>query len=263
MTSVKVRSPQEVGKARQAGHLIAQVLAMIKHHVVAGVTTEELDDICREYIVDTLKCVPANIGFYGYPKTACISPNSVVCHGIPSKDKRLKSGDIVNIDVTLCKDGWYGDSSRMFVVGEASILAKRLVCTTYDALCAGIRTVRPGATLGDVGYAIEKVAKAAGFGVVREYGGHGIGDVYHDEPHVSHFGRPGEGLILSEGMIFTIEPMLNAGSAAVRKLNDGWTVVTKDRSLSAQWEHMIAVTSAGYEVLTPWPDGFGEYQPIG
>jgi methionyl aminopeptidase len=263
MKSIKYRTPDEVAKARKAGHLIAEVLAMLKPHVKPGVSTEELDDLCRDYIVNQLKCTPSNIGYHGYPKTACISPNHVVCHGIPSKDKKLKKGDIVNVDVTLTTpDGWYGDSSRMFIVGEANVLARRLVTTTYEALRAGIRQVRPGATLGDVGHAIQQVAHAAGFSVVREYGGHGIGDIYHDDPHVNHFGSPGEGVKLKEGMIFTIEPMLNAGGSAIRELNDGWTVVTRDHSLSAQWEHMVTVTKDGFEILTPWPDGLGEYSAI-
>ncbi len=262
MKSLKIRSPEEVAKARTAGHLIAEVLAMLKPHVVPGVTTGELDDLCHDYIVNKLGCIPSNVGYHGFPKTACVSPNHVVCHGIPSPDKKLKKGDIVNVDVTLTKDGWFGDSSRMFFVGEPGPLAKRLVTTTYEALRAGIRQVRPGATLGDVGHAIQQVALAAGYSVVREYGGHGIGDVYHDEPHVNHFGRPGEGLRLQEGMIFTIEPMINAGQAAIKELADGWTVVTKDHSLSAQWEHMVAVTKDGFEILTPWPDGLGEYPPI-
>lgn len=263
MKSLKIRTPEEVAKARKAGHLIAEVLAMLKPHVVPGVTTAELDKLCHDYIVDKLGCVPSNVGYHGFPATACISPNHVVCHGIPCKDKRLKKGDIVNVDVTLTTpDGWFGDSSRMFIVGEANVLARRLVNVTYDALCAGIRQVRPGATLGDVGHAIQKVAHAAGFSVVREYGGHGIGDVYHDEPHVNHFGRPGEGLKLQEGMIFTIEPMINAGGAAIRELSDGWTVVTRDHSLSAQWEHMVTVTADGFEVLTTWPDGTGDYPAI-
>lgn len=253
MKSIKLRTPDEVAQARHAGHLIAEVLAMLKPYVVPGVTTEELDERCRAYIVDDLKCTPSNIGYHGYPKTACISPNHVVCHGIPSKDKTLKKGDIVNVDVTLTTpDGWYGDSSRMFIVGEANVLARRLVMTTYEALRAGIRQVRPGATLGDVGHAIQKVAHAAGFSVVREYGGHGIGTVYHDDPHVNHFGRPGEGLKLQEGMIFTIEPMINAGKRDIKDgpEKDGWTIVTRDHSLSAQWEHTILVTETGYEVLT-------------
>ena len=262
MKSLKIRSPEEVAKARTAGHLIAEVLAMLKPHVVPGVTTGELDDLCHDYIVNKLGCIPSNVGYHGFPKTACVSPNHVVCHGIPSPDKKLKKGDIVNVDVTLTKDGWFGDSSRMFFVGEPGPLAKRLVTTTYEALRAGIRQVRPGATLGDVGHAIQQVALAAGYSVVREYGGHGIGDIYHDEPHVNHFGRPGEGLRLQEGMIFTIEPMINAGQAAIKELSDGWTVVTKDHSLSAQWEHMVTVTKDGFEILTPWPDGLGEYAAI-
>ncbi|PZP36689.1 MAG: type I methionyl aminopeptidase [Roseateles depolymerans] len=262
MKSIKIRSPEEVAKARTAGHLIAEVLAMLKPHVVPGVTTGELDDLCHDYIVNKLGCIPSNVGYHGFPKTACVSPNHVVCHGIPSPDKKLKKGDIVNVDVTLTKDGWFGDSSRMFFVGEPGPLAKRLVTTTYEALRAGIRQVRPGATLGDVGHAIQQVALAAGYSVVREYGGHGIGDIYHDEPHVNHFGRPGEGLRLQEGMIFTIEPMINAGQAAIKELSDGWTVVTKDHSLSAQWEHMVTVTKDGFEILTPWPDGLGEYAAI-
>jgi methionyl aminopeptidase len=257
MKSLKLRTPEEIAKARAAGHLIAEVLAMLKPHVVPGVSTEELDTICHDYIVNELKCIPSNVSYHGFPKTACISPNHVVCHGIPSKDKKLKKGDIVNVDVTLTKDGWFGDSSRMFIVGEANVLARRLVNTTYEALRAGIRQVRPGATLGDVGHAIQKVAHAAGFSVVREYGGHGIGDVYHDDPHVNHFGRPGEGLKLQEGMIFTIEPMINAGAAGIRELNDGWTVVTRDKSLSAQWEHMVHVTETGFEVLTLAPGETG------
>lgn len=248
--SIKIRTPDEVARAREAGHLIAEVLAMLKPHVVPGVTTAELDDLCHDYIVGTLKCIPSNIGYHGYPRTACISPNHVVCHGIPSKDKKLKKGDIVNIDVTLTKDGWFGDSSRMFIVGEANVLARRLVMTTYEALRAGIRQVRPGATLGDVGFAIQKVAHEAGFSVVREYGGHGIGDVYHDEPHVNHFGRPGEGLRLQEGMIFTIEPMINVGSWRDTTWPDNWTAVTADGSLSAQFEHTVLVTEDGYDILT-------------
>lgn len=260
---IKFRSAAEIAKAREAGGLAARVLAMIAPHVQPGVTTDDLDEICRNFIVDELKCTPANIGYHGYPKTLCSSVNHVVCHGIPSADKRLKKGDIVNLDVALITpDGWFGDTSRMYVVGEANVLARRLVNTTYEAMRAGIRQVRPGATLGDVGHAIQQVAHAAGFSIVREYGGHGIGDIYHDEPHVNHFGRPGEGVRLQEGMIFTVEPMINAGRPEVRELADGWTVVTRDHSLSAQWEHMVAVTADGFEVLTPWPDGLGGYPAI-
>lgn len=256
-----IRSQAEIGMAKRAGALAADVLAMIAQHVRPGITTGELDRICHAYIVDELKAIPANIGYNGYPKTILTSVNHVVCHGIPS-DKRLKDGDIVNIDVAVNKDGWFGDTSRMYFVGEPGPLARRLVRTTYEAMRAAILAVRPGATLGDVGHAIQTVAHREGFAVVREYCGHGIGTVYHDEPQVLNFGRPGTGLVLEPGMIFTIEPMLNAGRPATRALADGWTVVTTDRSLSAQWEHMVAVTESGFEVLTAWPDGLGDYSPI-
>ncbi|WIT13163.1 type I methionyl aminopeptidase [Paucibacter sediminis] len=259
---VKIRTADEIAKAREAGRLAAQVLHMITPFVQPGVSTDALDKICHDYIVDELKVTPANIGYHGYPKTLCSSVNEVVCHGIPSASKILKDGDIVNLDVAVIKDGWFGDTSRMYYVGEPKPLARRLVDTTYEAMRAGIMKVRPGATLGDVGFAIQRVAHAAGFSVVREYGGHGIGDVYHDEPHVLHFGRPGEGLRLKEGMIFTVEPMINAGKRGVKDLADGWTVVTMDRSLSAQWEHMVLVTASGFELLTPWPEGFGAYPAI-
>jgi methionyl aminopeptidase len=258
---VKIRSEAEIAQSRRAGQLAAQVLAMLGEHVRPGVTTNELDRICHDYIVDVLGAIPANIGYHGYPKTVCASVNHVVCHGIPS-DKPLKHGDIVNIDVALIEDGWFGDTSRMYYVGEPSGLARRLVDTTYEAMRAGIRQVRPGATLGDIGHAIQRVAQREGFSVVREYCGHGIGDIYHDAPDVVHYGRPGEGLTLKPGMIFTIEPMINAGRAATLELDDGWTVVTKDRSLSAQWEHMVLVTDQGFEVLTAWPDGYGTYPAI-
>jgi methionyl aminopeptidase len=261
MARVPIKSEADIAMARQAGGLAADVLRMIADHVRPGVTTDELDRLCHDYIVDVLKAVPANIGYHGYPKTVCTSVNHVICHGIPSA-KRLKNGDIVNIDVALIKDGWYGDTSRMYFVGEPSVLARRLVRTTYEAMRAGILAVKPGATLGDVGHAIQTVAHREGFSVVREYCGHGIGQVYHDEPQVLHYGRPGQGLTLQAGMLFTIEPMINAGKAATTQLADGWTVVTKDRSLSAQWEHMVVVTESGFEILTPWPDGFGDYSPI-
>ena len=258
---VAIRSEAEIAMARRAGMLAAEVLQMIAEHVKPGVTTDELDRRCHDYIVDVQQAIAANVGYHGYPKTTCISVNHVICHGIPS-DKKLKNGDIVNIDIAIIKDGWFGDTSRMYFVGEPSILAKRLVRTTYQAMRAGIEQVRPGATLGDVGHAIQSVAEGEGFSVVREYCGHGIGQIYHDEPQVVHFGKPGAGLKLETGMIFTIEPMINAGKAAIKQLPDGWTVVTKDRSLSAQWEHMVAVTERGFEVLTPWPDGYGDYAPI-
>lgn len=258
---VTIRSESEIAMARRAGMLAADVLQMIAGHVRPGITTDELDRLCHDYIVNVQQAVPANIGYHGYPKTVCASVNHVICHGIPS-DKALKNGDILNIDVAIIKDGWFGDTSRMFFVGEPGILAKRLVRTTYEAMRAGIQQVRPGATLGDVGHAIQTVAHREGFSVVREYCGHGIGQIYHDEPQVMHVGRPGEGLTLKPGMVFTIEPMINAGKAAVKHLPDGWTVVTKDHSLSAQWEHMVAVTESGFEILTPWPDGYGDYAPI-
>lgn len=244
----------ELAMARAAGAAAADVLHMLAPHVRAGVSTDELDRLCHDYIVGELKAVAANIGFYGYPKTVCASVNHVVCHGLPS-DKRLKDGDIVNIDVAVEKDGWFGDTSRMYCVGTPSVLARRLVDVTYEAMWAGIRAVRPGARLGDVGHAIQSVARREGFSVVREYGGHGIGREYHGEPHVLHFGKPGTGLVLEPGMVFTIEPILNAGGAGTRELRDGWTVVTKDHSLSAQWEHMVAVTEDGFEVLSGWPEG--------
>ncbi|KRD54971.1 methionine aminopeptidase [Acidovorax sp. Root275] len=259
---VPIRSAEELVMARRAAQLAAEVLDMIEPHVVPGVSTETLDSICHDFIVNVQGATPANVGYLGYPKTVLTSVNHVVCHGIPSPHQVLKKGDIVNIDVAVNKDGWFGDTSRMFCVGAPSVLARRLVETTYEALRAGIRQVKPGATLGDVGHAIAAVAQREHFTVVREYCGHGIGQVYHDEPQVLHYGRRGEGLTLEAGMIFTIEPMLNAGKRETKELADGWTVVTKDRSLSAQWEHMVAVTPDGYEVLTAWPGGTGAYPPI-
>jgi len=259
---VKINTPDEIAMSRAAGKLAAAVLDMITPHVKPGVSTEELDKLCHDYIVDELKAIPANIGYHGFPKTVCASVNHVVCHGIPSPTKTLKKGDIVNIDVAVIKDGWFGDTSRMYFAGEPSPQARRLVNTTYEAMRAGIMQVRPGATLGDVGHAIQSIAHRDGFSVVREYCGHGIGKIYHDEPQVLHYGKRGEGLRLEEGMIFTIEPMINAGKRGVKELQDGWTVVTQDHSLSAQWEHMVVVTANGFEVLTPWPDGTGAYEAI-
>lgn len=250
---VPIHTPEELVMARRAAVLAAEVLAMVAPHVKAGATTEALDKLCHDHIVNVQQAIPANVGYHGFTKTICTSVNHVVCHGVPS-DKPLKNGDIVNIDVALIKDGWYGDTSRMYFVGEPSIKARRLVDTTYEALCAGIRVVRPGATLGDIGHAIQTVAHQNGYSVVEEYCGHGVGRVYHDEPQVLHYGKRGEGLTLRTGMMFTIEPMLNAGKRFVRTLNDHWTVITRDRSLSAQWEHMVAVTDSGFEVLTSWPD---------
>ncbi len=250
---VSSKTPDEIEKMRVAGRLAAEVLAILTPHVKPGVTTEELDVIAHDYIVKVQKCIPANVGYRGYPKTLCTSVNNVICHGIPSPSKVLKDGDIVNIDVTVIKDGWHGDTSRMYFVGEPSVKARRLVETTREALRRAIRIVRPGATLGDIGHAIQSYVESERFSVVREYCGHGIGQVYHDEPQVLHYGKPGEGLTLKEGMTFTIEPMVNEGARFSRVLPDGWTVVTKDKSLSAQWEHTIAVTADGAEILTRLP----------
>lgn len=259
---VSIKSKQDIEKLRISGRLAAQVLQMIGEHVKPGVTTEYLDDLCHDYIVNTLKVIPANVGYHGYTKTTCISPNEVVCHGIPSSKTILKDGDIINIDVAVIKDGFYGDTSRMYYVGQVKPEAKKLVDTTYEAMRAGIHAVKPGATLGDIGYAIQSVAHREGFSIVREYCGHGIGQVYHEQPSVLHYGQPGQGLVVKKGMVFTIEPMVNAGKARVKELKDGWTVVTTDKSLSAQWEHMVAVTDTGFEVLSPWPEGTGSYPEI-
>lgn len=252
--AIRRRTPAEIDKARHAARLAADVLRWIGPHVKPGVSTAELDRLCHAHIVDKLKVKPANLGYSGFPATICASPNQVICHGIPN-DKPLVEGDILNIDVAVNASGWFGDTARMYFVGKPSEPARRLVLTTYEAMWAGIRQVRPGATLGDVGHAIESVARREGFRVVRDYCGHGIGDVYHDTPEVLHYGHPGQGLRLEPGMLFTIEPMLNAGRAESRELADGWTVVSADGSLSAQWEHMVAVTEHGFEVLTLWPTG--------
>ncbi|MEZ5463745.1 MAG: type I methionyl aminopeptidase [Lysobacteraceae bacterium] len=251
--SVTIKTPEQIEKMRVAGRMVAEVLEMIGEYVQPGVTTEELDVRCHDFIVNELKAIPANVGYKGFPATSCTSVNNVICHGIPSPAKILKDGDIINIDVTVIKDGWHGDHSRMFVAGEPSVLAKRLVEVTREAMWRGIRAVKPGATLGDVGHAIQTYAESERFSVVREYCGHGIGQIYHEDPQVLHYGRPGAGLKLEKGMTFTIEPMVNAGARHTRLLPDGWTVVTKDRSLSAQWEHTIAVTDDGAEVLTRIP----------
>ncbi|XWJ92697.1 type I methionyl aminopeptidase [Phytobacter ursingii] len=261
MMNIKLHSPQEIEMARAAGHAAANVLEMIKPHVRPGVTTDAIDTLCHDFIRHELKVIPANIGYNGYTRTVCTSVNHVVCHGIPS-EKRLKDGDIINIDVAIIKDGWYGDTSRMYFVGEPSVRARRLTTITYESMVAGMNAVRPGATLGDIGAAIQQVAESAGFSVVKEYCGHGVGQEYHAEPQILHYGRPGTGLVLKKGMIFTIEPMINAGKAATSVLSDGWTVVTKDRSLSAQWEHMVAVTDTGFDLLTPWPDPSPEYSGL-
>ena len=241
---------------RVAGKLASEVLDYLTPFVQAGVTTNALDKLAHDYIVDVQGGIPAPLNYKGggntpYPKSICTSVNHQVCHGIPN-DKALKKGDIVNIDVTVIKDGWHGDTSRRFMVGEVSIAAKRLCAITYDAMWHGIKMVRPGIHLGDIGYAIQKFAEGQGFSVVREFCGHGIGRVFHEEPQVLHYGRPGTLEKLVEGMTFTIEPMINAGRKDIKDgpEKDGWTIVTQDRSLSAQWEHTVLVTSTGYEVLT-------------
>jgi methionyl aminopeptidase len=244
-----IKSAEEIEKMRVAGRLAASVLDMITPHVQAGVTTAELDRICHQFIVNDLHAIPAPLNYRGFPKSVCTSVNHVICHGIPG-EKKLKNGDIINIDVTVIKDEFHGDTSRMFSVGKAPIRATRLIETCYEAMKAGIEQVRPGTRLGDIGSVIQTLAEAAGFSVVREYCGHGIGRGFHEDPQVLHYGRPGTGLELTEGMTFTIEPMINAGRKETRLLADGWTVVTRDHSLSAQWEHTIAVTADGYEVLT-------------
>ncbi len=252
-----VTDPNELAQMRAACQAAADILDFITPHVKPGVTTGELDRLCQQRMAE-LGVRSATIGYAppGYPPftgAICTSVNHVVCHGIPG-DKVLKNGDIVNIDVTVIKDGWYGDSSRMYVAGEPSILARRLINVTFECMWIGIAQVRPGATLGDVGHAIQKHAEQNGFSVVREYCGHGIGRRFHEDPQVLHYGRPGTGVKLVEGMIFTIEPMINAGKRDIRQLPDGWTVVTRDRSLSAQWEHTVRVTADGFEVLTVSPN---------
>ncbi len=251
--AVSIKTPEQIEQMRVAGRLAAEVLEVVKPHVKPGVTTEELDDICREHILKVQQAIPANVGYKGFPKTICTSVNHVICHGIPSHSKILKDGDIVNIDVTVIKDGWHGDTSRMYYVGKPDVRAQRLCTVTFEAMMLGIEQVRPGATLGDIGFAIQRHVEGNGFSVVREYCGHGIGTVYHEDPQVLHYGQRGSGLQLREGMTFTVEPMVNAGKPQTRLLPDGWTVVTKDHSLSAQWEHTIAVTDKGFEILTPWP----------
>lgn len=234
---------------RVAGKLAADVLRMVEPHVQPGITTDELNTICHDYIVSVQEAIPAPLNYKGFPKSICTSVNHQVCHGIPG-DKKLQRGDIVNIDVTVIKDGYHGDTSRMFLVGECSILAQRLVQVTYECMMRGIEVVRPGAHIGDIGHTIQTLAEGHGFSVVREYCGHGIGTIFHDWPNVPHFGQPGTGPEITEGMTFTVEPMINAGKAGTKLMKDGWTVVTKDHSLSAQWEHTILVTNNGFEILT-------------
>lgn len=251
--TVHINTPQDIEGMRVAGRLAAEVLQAVAPLVKPGVTTEELDAFCHDLIVNQQGAIPANVGYKGYPKTTCISVNNVICHGIPSTAKVLKDGDIVNIDVTVIKDGYHGDTSRMYIAGKPTVMGQRLVDVTREAMFRGIRAVKPGATLGDIGHAIQSYAEAERFSVVRDYCGHGIGKVYHDEPQVMHYGKPGQGMELREGMTFTIEPMINEGGYQTKTLPDGWTVVTRDRKLSAQWEHTVLVTATGVEILTRIP----------
>ena len=252
--AITLKTPQEIASMRVAGRLAAEVLDYITPFVKPGVTTGELDRLCHEYMVDVQGTVPAPLnyappGYKPYPKSICTSVNHQVCHGIPG-EKILKNGDIVNLDITVIKDGFHGDTSRMFVAGEPSIAARRLCEVTHECMWIGIEQVRPGATIGDIGYAIQRHAEAAGFSIVRAFCGHGIGRRFHEEPQILHYGRPGTGERIEAGMIFTVEPMVNAGRREIRELADGWTIVTKDHSLSAQWEHTVLVTETGHEVLT-------------
>ncbi|MGB0210866.1 type I methionyl aminopeptidase [Algiphilus sp.] len=254
--AITIKNAEDLEGMRAACQAAASVLQYLEPHVKPGVTTGELDDLAREYVLGPLGCTSATIGYTAgnsrppFPGAICTSVNHVVCHGIPGA-KKLKRGDIVNIDVTVInKDGWHGDTSRMYYVGEPTVLGRRLAETAHTAMVAGIEQVRPGARLGDIGHAVQQVAEGAGFSVVREYCGHGIGRGFHEDPQVLHYGKPGTGQELKAGMTFTIEPMVNAGAPGTRELPDGWTVVTRDHSLSAQWEHTIAVTESGYEVLT-------------
>ncbi|MGR8978810.1 MAG: type I methionyl aminopeptidase [Gammaproteobacteria bacterium] len=247
--TIIIKTDSEIEKMRIAGKLAAEVLEMIEPYVVPGVTTDELDKICHDYIVNEQNAIPAPLNYKGFPKSICTSLNQQVCHGIPG-DKKLKSGDIINIDITVIKDGYHGDTSKMFCVGEVSPHAKRLVKITQESMYLGIEQIKPGATLGDIGNAIQKHAESNRYSVVREFCGHGIGKSFHEDPQVLHYGKAGTGEVLLPGMIITVEPMINLGKRHIKVLPDGWTVVTKDRSLSAQWEHTVLVTTDGFEILT-------------
>jgi methionyl aminopeptidase len=249
-SQVTIKTPAQQDQMRTAGRLAAEVLDMIGPYVVPGVTTDELNARCHEYIVNVQQAVPAPLNYRGFPKSICTSVNHVVCHGIPSPDKRLKQGDIINVDVTVIKGGWHGDTSRMYAVGKIAPSAQRLIDVTHEAMWIGIRQIRPGAHLGDIGAAIQGFVEPQHLSIVREYCGHGIGQIFHEDPQVLHYGERGTGVQLVPGMTFTVEPMVNAGKRHVRLLPDGWTVITKDHSLSAQWEHTVLVTDTGYEVLT-------------
>lgn len=250
MGRVIIKQPEELAVMRKSGQLLASVFRYLDDQITAGMSTIDINNLAEDFIINRLGARPASKGQYGFPYVLNTSVNHVVCHGIPSATQILVPGDIVNVDITLEQGGFIADSSKMYAIGDISPLAKRLVDTTYDAMWAGIRTVKPGATLGDVGHAIQQLATKHGYSIVREYCGHGIGRTMHEEPAVLHYGRAGEGLVLQEGMTFTVEPMVNQGKAKVKQKKDGWTVVTADKKLSAQWEHTIAVTATGYEVLT-------------
>lgn len=245
-----IQTPEDIDGMRVAGQLAAECLLMIEEHVKLGVTTGALDRLCHDYIIDVQNAIPAPLNYRGFPKSICTSINHVVCHGIPDDEKQLKRGDIINIDITVIKNGYHGDTSKMFRVGEVKPFADRLIQVTQECMYQGIELVKPGARLGDIGFAIQAHAENHYYSVVEEFCGHGIGKVFHEDPQVLHYGQPGTGIALNEGMTFTIEPMINQGKRHTRVLSDGWTAVTKDRKLSAQWEHTILVTGAGYEILT-------------
>lgn len=250
MNDIVIKTPEQIEKMRIAGGLAADVLTMIEPYIVAGVSTERLDQLCHDYIVNEQQAIPAPLNYHGFPKSICTSVNHVVCHGIPAEKKKLKKGDIINIDVTVIKDGYHGDTSKMYFVGEPSVLARRLCRVTHKAMMTGIEMVKPGVQLGDIGYAIQQIAERERFSTVRDFCGHGIGEQFHEAPQVLHYGRPGTKETLEPGMVFTIEPMFNAGKYPVKILADGWTAVTRDKSLSAQYEHTVLVTHEGYEILT-------------
>lgn len=247
---VTIKTADEIEKMRVAGRLAAKTLEMIGEHVRAGISTGELDRICHDYIVNELDAIPAPLNYKGFPKSICTSVNHVICHGIPSDTKILKNGDVVNIDVTVIKDEYHGDTSKMFFIGPPGIAAERLTRITQECMYKGIELVKPGVRLGDIGHVIQQHAESNYYSVVREYCGHGIGKIFHEDPQVMHYGKPGHGMELKEGMTFTIEPMINQGSRHCKLLPDGWTVVTKDHKLSAQWEHTVLVTANGFEILT-------------
>jgi methionyl aminopeptidase len=251
-SGIVLKSNKDIEAMRVAGHMAGEVLQMIREHVVPGVSTLELDDICHRHITEVQKAIPAPLNYKGFPKSICTSVNHVVCHGIPG-EKILKDGDVINIDITVIKDGWHGDTSKMFQVGDTSVKARRICEVAYQSMVRGIEMIKPGVRLGDIGHVIQRYAEGLSCSVVREYCGHGIGRVFHEDPQVLHYGRPGTGEVLVPGMVFTIEPMINLGKRETRLMPDGWTVITRDRSLSAQWEHTIAVTDSGFDVLTRLP----------